>query len=95
MSIFTIFGALPHVNDQKYDYAVIFKPGTELLESYQKIVDAGGTPIRSGQYDFIIIASFESYTDLENAYKNGALLILNPAITGGCYIQSKNKFVTT
>jgi hypothetical protein len=78
--------------DAKKQFAVIYAPGTSPVESVQKLIRAGGKPVRYGAFDFIIIGATKDRNFSESAYRHGAWLVFDPAIKGSCFSVSNNLF---
>lgn len=82
-------------NGEHKQYAVIYAPGTSPVESMQKLVRAGGKPVRQGAFDFIIIAAAKDRYFAESAYRHDAWLVFDPDIKGSCLSVSSNLFAQT
>lgn len=65
--------------------AVLFSPGTSLIEAIASVGAAGGRVERTGRWDNIVVASFDGaeppVAALEAA---GAWFVFNAIVAGGC-----------
>ena len=79
-------------SDGTAQYAVIFTPGTPHAEAIKKTVMAGGTPVRTGKFDFIIIATSENKDFEQSVKKTGAAFLFSAIIKGACSVDNKTAF---
>jgi hypothetical protein len=79
------------VNQEQNQYAVVFPPQTSHNEALQKTIKAGGLPVRSTFFDFILITASNDEKYPLKLKEQGALLLLAPIIKGGCYIENKSR----
>lgn len=79
-------------DDGVHEYAVVFKPGTNHYKVIDKVLKSGGVPVRSGAFDFILIAASEDEAFLEYVKTQGAIFVFSPFVKGGCFVQNKTAF---
>ena len=77
---------------QLREYAVVFKPGTHYRNGIDKVVRSGGVPVRSGTFEFVLIAASEDEAFLEYVKKQGAIFVFSPLVKGGCFVQNESTF---
>ena len=75
------------------EYLIIFSPWSTIEENYMKAASIGARPIRTGYFDFIMIAAFDKEQGFDEVFDDSILFIGDPSIKGGCFFESKNKFV--
>lgn len=73
-------------------YLVIYSPWNTENQNIEKLVKSSGNPVDQGAFPFIYITASRNTDFVHDAYQNGALLVLNPVIKGGCFRISTNKF---
>lgn len=73
-------------------YAVIFTPGTPHIEAITKTIAAGGVPVRTGKFDFIIIATSKNKDFKQSVKKTGAAFLFSAIIKGACSVDNKTAF---
>lgn len=78
--------------EEHNQYALIFSPKTTPSNIYQHIVDADGTPVRGGTFDFVMIAASNNPKFIENIQRLGAIFVFSPIIKGGCLIENHARF---
>jgi hypothetical protein len=82
----------PEAADNDFtQYAVVFSPKTENTNALQKTIEAGGFPVRSTFFDFIVITASKDHEYPLKVKEQGALMVLSPIIKGGCYIENKSR----
>ena len=80
-------------------YLIIFAPTSNHLQSHQKVIAAGGLPIRTGYFDNIILAKGNDEKFISTLKKNEYVIVLSSPVTGGCFtlkttpISGKNKVI--
>ncbi len=90
--VIVVFSLIP--DDQKnedgyYQYAVLFPFGQEPTYVFEKIINAGGLPIRNSAFDSLIISASRDPDYSSKLYQQGAVFVFNTAIKGGCVITRK------
>lgn len=98
--IFIIIGIFSYVavyptydsRDNWTQYAVIFKPGTDRILNHQKVIQAGGLPVRDGTFDFIMITASEDRNFPRLMKNKGAVFVFSAIIKGGCFVENKSRF---
>lgn len=81
-------------NDDSYEigearqFAVFFPFGSNHSENISAILNANGLPVRSGAFDFIMIASSEDENFTSKLKENGARFVTKPFFIGACVTQS-------
>ncbi len=73
-------------------YAIVFFPTINHLDSFKRILAAGGLPVRDGVFGFIMIAASNNPKFLEHIKRQGVVIVFMPLIEGGCFIESKTIF---
>lgn len=73
-------------------YAIVFFPNVTHLDSFKRILAAGGLPVRDGVFGFIMIAASNDPQFLEKIKSQGVVTVFRPLIEGGCFIESKTIF---
>lgn len=76
----------------KMQYAIIFPPDTSHTEAINKTVIAGGVPVRTGKFDFIIIATSDNKDFKQSVKKTGAAFLFSAIIKGACSVDNKTAF---
>lgn len=94
MALFVVATLLPKasyasVDSQAPQYGVVLPVGSDAAQAFAVATAAGGTLVRHGFTDWIIITSSDDPTYSEKLYQAGALLVFNPAVLGGCAFQSR------
>lgn len=74
------------------EYAVVFQPTLSKNEVFERIVNAGGYPIRETAFDFMMIAAFEKKTRISSKQIQDAFFVFTPFIKGACTIQDRSRF---
>jgi hypothetical protein len=85
-SALTMVSVLATVPDPSGAVALVYPPFIAPEDAMLRAAAAGGQPIRSGNFDWIIVTIPET-GDKElpaRARAHGALAVLNPMIAGGC-----------
>ena len=78
--------------NEMHEYAVVFKPGTNHYRVFDKVVESGGFPVRSGAFDFVLIAASADESFQSRLKEQGAVLVFSPFIKGGCFVQNRSAF---
>ena len=69
--------------------AIIFAPGTSLVEAIEEIAVADGSVVRAGALSNIVVAVGSAPDFSDRLLKQGAWLVVNPYGLGGCLMASK------
>ncbi len=65
--------------------AVLFPPGTKLVEAVASIAEQGGRVERTGKWENLIVASFGRHeAPIDSLTSAGAWLVFDPVLAGGC-----------
>lgn len=72
---------LPKAGEQ---VAVVFPPGTSLLESAAVLAAVDARLVRAGGFDSIIVAEFSRDMSLADLRRRGIWFSLDPRAVGGC-----------
>ena len=64
--------------------AVVFGPSVSAQEAFLRVAALDGRIVREGGWDNVIVASFAPGTSFQTLKEMGALLTLDPVLTGGC-----------
>lgn len=96
--IVTVVGVWPAKIDLSKNisaqYLIIGSPwASDNREIIDIAVNASGNPIDQGLFSFMLIVASDNPDFISRAYDNGAFLVLNPFIKGGCIRRSPNHFV--
>ena len=68
-------------------YLIVFPFKTTHMQGINAIIQAKGLPVRTGSFDFLLIAASENPNFAKDIRKQGASFIFSPIIKGGCLIQ--------
>jgi len=80
-----VFAALQPPRDAFAAVAVLFPPGTTLVDAVSRVAAEGGRVERTGKWQNLIVASFDNRaTPVEALKRAGALLVFDPILAGGC-----------
>ena len=82
----------PEKENPNAQYAVIFLPSTSHIETFVNVINAGGLPIRSGAFDFIIIASSDDPDFRKKIEDRKPWLVISAIIKGNCLKANKTAF---
>ena len=66
--------------------AVIFPPWVDLGEAVTRIAQADGRLVRQGLFDNIVVAAANDSGFVTRLYQNGAILVVDPIVLGGCWV---------
>ena len=69
--------------------AVVFAPGTSLVQAIDEIAVADGTVVRAGAFSNIVVAVGSAPDFSDRLLKRGAWLVADPYGLGGCLLASK------
>ena len=65
--------------------AVLYAPGTPLIDAVSRVVEHGGTVERTGKWENLIVASFGGReAPVEALTDGGAWLVFDALLAGGC-----------
>ena len=64
--------------------AVIFPPWVNLADGFIRIANANGRLVRQGTFENILVAQPDDEHFVESVYQQGAILVIEPTILGGC-----------
>ncbi|CAO3407692.1 hypothetical protein [Azospirillum largimobile] len=62
--------------------AAVFAPGTTLAEAMERVLAAGGTPLRGGPFTNIVVARSAHPDFAASLHQHGAWLLLDPLLAG-------------
>lgn len=83
-AIFALF-ALIKLPENATQIAVLYPFDYSLTESIAAADKAGMVTVRTGAFNNLIIVKKEPDKSIDNLYSEGALLVLDPLILGGCF----------
>ena len=69
---------------QSDNVAVVFSPWTGAREAILQALGAGASLVRSARLPFVVLVRPSSPEFLANVRRNGALLVLDASLFGGC-----------
>ena len=69
-------------------YAVLFAPGTPLIEVLDSLAVEDARLVRTGLWDNLVVADFGAQRDKEDIHLPGAWLWLDPVRLGGCFTDT-------
>ena len=70
--------------------AVIFPPWVDLAEGFIRIANANGRLVRQGLVESILVAQPDDEGFVAAIYAQGAILVIDPTILGGCLTIEPN-----
>ena len=70
--------------------AVIFPPWVDLAEGFVRIANANGRLVRQGLVESILVAQPDGEGFVTAIYDQGAILVIDPTILGGCLTIEPN-----
>ena len=69
--------------------AVVFGPSVSAEQAFLRVAALDGRILREGGWDNVIVAAFAPGTSFQTLKEMGALLTLDPILTGGCSQSNK------
>lgn len=81
-----------NIDSESPEYAIYFPWGTSYQKSYNSVIQAGGIPVRSGTFDFVIVATSSDENFQYNVKQHGALFITSALIKGNCFTNDESRF---
>tara|TARA_Y100001001_G_C7990239_1_gene302667 strand:+ start:702 stop:1070 length:369 start_codon:yes stop_codon:yes gene_type:complete len=73
-------------------YAVLFPPGTQSHDAISKVIAAGGSVVRFGAFDNLVIVNSSAFDFKKTQAEYGAIFVFTPFIKGNCLILDKSRF---
>ena len=66
--------------------AVVFPPWIDLAEATMRTARADGRPVRQGLFGNILVVQPDDGDFVTKIYAQGALLVIDPKVLGGCLV---------
>ncbi len=70
--------------DGRDELGVFFPPGTSLTEAYQQVVQAGGTVVRTGAWENVLVARFDGRSGDQITTSMDSWFLFDPVLAGAC-----------
>lgn len=80
-------------NPSTHQYLIVTHPWNSFEQTLDTVLQADGRPVSVGAFPFILRAYSSDPDFMSTAYHNGAMLVLDPFVSGACFRNSKNQFI--
>lgn len=77
---------------EQKQYVIIFPIQTSFEMAYEKVTEYNGIVVREGLFDFVLIAYFEHYNNLQMMMDHEDIFIFESPIYGSCYNVNRLAF---